>query len=172
MLKQVFKARRMALLSLTMLMLIIGSALVYQKVSATAPTGGITSTVLADVKLLKPVQVKFKEDDSGFGKSTTVAHIVVSQFTAPAGAHFGWHQHSGPILVVITAGSLTYYKGDGSKCVKENYPAGTAFLDPGNDTHTAINEGSDTAKLYAVYLLPAGGAARIDMPNPGICPGK
>jgi quercetin dioxygenase-like cupin family protein len=162
----------MAFLSLTILILILGSVLVYQKAFATPPTGGITSTTLASVKLPNPVKVKIKEDDSGFGKSTTVSQVVVAQFSAPAGAHFGWHQHSGPIWVILTKGSLTYYVGNGSKCVKETYSAGTAFLDPGNDTHTAINEGSETAELYAVYMLPEGGAARIDMPNPGVCPGK
>lgn len=172
MFRLMFNQRRMALVALALLILIATSVLAYQKVFATPATGGITVTTLANVTLPNPVELKVKQDGSGFGSPTTVTHVILSQLSAPAGAHFGWHQHSGPIWVIITAGSLTYYKADGTNCVSETYPAGTAFLDPGNDTHTAINEGSTTAELYAVYMLPEGGAARIDMPNPGVCPGK
>ncbi len=160
---------RRILISLVVLIFLAGSVLIYQRVYATPPTGGITATPLASAKLPAAVEAKFKEAGTGFGSATDVSNLIVTKYSAPAGASFGWHQHSGPIWVIITAGTLTYYRVDGSKCVSESYSAGSAFFDPGNDTHIARNEGSETVELYAVYMLPEGGAARIDEPDPGVC---
>jgi hypothetical protein len=43
-------------------------------------------------------------------------------------------------------------------------------MDPGNHTHNARNEGSENLIVYVVFMLPEGGAPRIDVPNPGNCP--
>jgi hypothetical protein len=43
-------------------------------------------------------------------------------------------------------------------------------MDPGNHTHIARNEGSENVVVYVTFMLPEGGATRIDVPAPGSCP--
>ena len=162
-------AKRWMMLAITMLILLAGSIQIYQKVYATPPSGGITATPLGSGTLPEPIVAKFKEAHSGFGNGTNVSNIIMSKYVALPGASFGWHQHSGPIWVVMTAGTLTYYDVDGSECRAQAFSAGSAFFDPGNNTHIARNEGSETVELYATYMLPEGGSARIDVPDPGVC---
>ena len=170
MFKYKFDAKRWILLSLSLLVLLAGSILGGKIVYATPPTGGIVATPIASSKLPEPVDAKFKEVGGDFGHRNSVSNVNVTKYIVPAGASFGWHQHSGPVWVIITSGTLTYYQADGSNCVWESFSAGSAFFDPGNDTHIANNEGSETVELYAVFMLPEGGAPRIDQADPGVCP--
>jgi hypothetical protein len=41
----------------------------------------------------------------------------------------------GPVVVNVVSGELTYVAAD--DCVEREYPAGTAFVDPGRATSTA-----------------------------------
>ena len=49
---------------------------------------------------------KLKADlHEGFGDGTSVADIVVVEYTVAPGGYFGWHRHGGPVWVISSAGA-------------------------------------------------------------------
>jgi hypothetical protein len=50
------------------------------------------------------------------------------------------------------------------------HPAGTGFMENTGHVHNVRNERTDPLELVALFILPPGAKARIDMPNPGNCP--
>ncbi len=98
-----------------------------------------------------------------------VSEVRVVKFELAPGGAFPWHQHAGPVWVVVTRGTLTYY---GADCHPHPYPAGSAFFDAGNLTHTALNEGSEPLEIVATFMFAAdaGAAASIPHPTPASCP--
>jgi hypothetical protein len=83
----------------------------------------------------------------------------------------GWHSHPGHSLIIITAGAVTAYEGDDPTCMPHVYTAGMSFVDAGGDhVHLIRNEGTVEARGYAVQLIPAQSARRIDAAAPGFCP--
>ena len=98
-----------------------------------------------------------------------VAKTTMVKYTIAPGGVFGWHQHGGPLWVIVESGSLTFYEADDPSCTGKVYPAGSTFMDPGNHVHNARNEGSVDLVIYAVFMLPEGGETRLDAPHPGNC---
>jgi quercetin dioxygenase-like cupin family protein len=84
---------------------------------------------------------------------------------------FGWHSHLGPSLVIVTAGTATFYLGDDPTCTPHvvQAPHGT-FVDQGQDVHLVRNEGTTDLVTVVASLIPQGAVRRIDEPNPGYCP--
>jgi hypothetical protein len=147
-------------------------------VARAPPATGVTREVVGNSTLPAPIRGSFADgglgpmgpgrgDDRG---GTEVRNVQIAKFVAESGGQVGWHQHSGPIWVAVTAGTLTLCSGEDPRCPGAPYPAGTAFRDPGNRTNFARNERDAPVELYAVYLLPEGGAPCIDAPAPGTCP--
>jgi hypothetical protein len=86
------------------------------------------------------------------------------------GGSTGWHTHPGHSLIIITAGAVTAYEGDDPTCTPQVYTVGTTLVDPGdNHVHLLRNEGSIQAAGYAVQLIPAAAARRIDAPGNPAC---
>lgn len=131
------------------------------------PTSGLGATPLGGGNLENPIRLKFK-DGEGFGDGVAVERIQMTRFELAPGGTFGWHQHGGPVWVVVTQGTLTLHSGDEGCAVKTVGPGG-AFMDHGNNTHEAVNLGTEPVVVYATFMLPAGGAARVDVPDPGVC---
>lgn len=130
------------------------------------PPEGFSGTPLASGTIDEAVRAKFKDGAEGFGHGTDVTSITMVKFELLPGGSFGWHQHGGPVWAVVASGTLTLYdEACQSKIVNE----GDAFLDGGNHTHNAVNEGSETVVIYATFMLPTGGAPRIDTADPGTC---
>jgi quercetin dioxygenase-like cupin family protein len=98
-----------------------------------------------------------------------VAQIAVIKFTIAPGGFFGWHTHGGPVWVVVAAGELTLYDSDDTTCTGRVHKPGSAFLDAGNHVHNARNEGVNPVVVYGTFMLPAGGAVRVDASDPGVC---
>jgi quercetin dioxygenase-like cupin family protein len=97
-----------------------------------------------------------------------VSEVRVVKFALAPGGALPWHQHPGPVWVVVTRGTLTFYS---AACDAHPYPAGSAFFDPGNLTHTARNEGDEPVEFIATFMFPAdAGAASVPQPIPGSCP--
>jgi quercetin dioxygenase-like cupin family protein len=92
------------------------------------------------------------------------------------GASFGWHWHHRPVVVAVTAGTLTVYDSSDPGCKAVRYSAGGGFIEPSNHVHVARNEGSKPVSLYAVYLgVPAEWRANptpldVYVKTPGNCP--
>lgn len=145
--------------------------------SATDPTGpsftagaGIASTTLARANAGSfHVQSKYAGFDVEL-KTHDNADVVVASLSSPPGGYSGWHSHPGPALVTIKAGALTIYSADDPTCSPKVYPAGSVLIEVGGHVHFARNEGSETAEWVTTYIVPAGGATRVDAPAPGNCP--
>ncbi len=92
------------------------------------------------------------------------------------GASFGWHFHRRPVVVAITAGTLTVYDSADPSCKASRYSAGQGFIEPAGHVHIARNEGTKPVSLYAVYLGVPGSWRKNPTPldafvkSPGNCP--
>jgi quercetin dioxygenase-like cupin family protein len=131
------------------------------------------------------------------GRGTYVSHgslalkqgldIVTSRITLTRGGSSGWHSHPGGSIAIVQLGELTVYslgKGDDeqgqsqaeqegdSHCVITRYTHGQSFIERIGDVVDAVNTGStDTILIVTFPGVPVGGSSRIDMPDPGVCPG-
>jgi quercetin dioxygenase-like cupin family protein len=146
------------------------------------PGSGVTAAVVARASFADPTDIKFKVEDG----SMQVIHVpdaaqtVVQQITIRSAENnggvvgtTGWHSHPGPVVVLITAGEMSFYDSDDPTCTVRTYTAGQAFVDSGQGhIHTARNEGSVNLELWATYFdVPVGDAFRNDVtPAPGNCP--
>jgi quercetin dioxygenase-like cupin family protein len=94
------------------------------------------------------------------------SRVVTARLTVQPGAQFPWHTHPGPVLVTVAEGSLTYMNAD--DCVARPYPAGTAFIDPGQgNVHTAYNATDQVAVLIATFFgAAADGPLTIPVDGP------
>lgn len=100
------------------------------------------------------LQIKTKLD----GRATNVidsedaSRTVVARLTVQPGARFPWHTHPGPVIVNVVQGELVYVNAN--DCVDRPYPAGTAFIDPGQgNVHTAFNpSAADVTVLVATFF--------------------
>ena len=98
-------------------------------------------------------------------------HLYVVQNTVAPGGSFGWHNHTGPSLVIVTSGIATEYEGNDPTCTPQVHPAGSTFVDSGEATgHLVRNEGSVNLVVTVVRFVPEGAVQRLDLPNPGYCP--
>lgn len=144
-------------------------ALVAPLQSAVAAPVGVSAQPLGIGVLPESVRMKFK-DDHGFGAGTPVDDLVMVRFTIAPGGSFGWHEHGGPVWVVVQQGTLTLYDGDDATCTGRAQVTGSAFLDNGQHVHNARNEGDIPVVVLATFMLPDGGALRTDVASPGLCP--
>jgi quercetin dioxygenase-like cupin family protein len=89
------------------------------------------------------------------------SRTAVARFTVQPGAQFPWHSHRGPVVVTVVSGELTYVAAD--DCMEREYPAGTAFVDPGQGhVHTAFNATDDVTVFVATFFAaPAEGPLLI-----------
>ena len=148
---------------------------------ATPPAGVVSAPVLARGLLSEGLKLKINKKER--------TDVVVQQITLAPGGHTGWHSHPGIVVVVVKAGTLTFYSGGegdrkttwdrpprsatpASECTGIAYDAGEVFIDEGHGhVHIARNEGSTNLELVATYFeVPPGGAFRLDAPAPGNCP--
>ena len=78
---------------------------------------------------------------------------VVENRVAPGGS-FGWHSHPGPSLVIVKAGTLTFYEASDPTCTPSVHSAGDAYVDEGTDVHVARNEGTVDAVVIVTRIIP------------------
>jgi quercetin dioxygenase-like cupin family protein len=131
---------------------------------------GIVGTILASSSLGDAeVDIKWQGLNPRVEGPTT---LVMQEITFQPGGHTGWHIHGGMAFASIVSGALTLF-AEGAPCVGQEYPGGTAFVDPGNRVHIAHNLGTSTAVVRVQYINPTGAPVRIDAPAPAgaeLCP--
>lgn len=106
-------------------------------------------------------------------KLKKTSDVIMQKVRIAPGGHTGWHTHPGVTVVIVKAGTLTFYNGDDPTCTGIDYLTGQTFIDPGHGhVHIARNEGTSEVELWVTYFeVPVGGAFRIDVsPAPGNCP--
>ena len=94
--------------------------------------------------------------------------IVTAEVTfAMNGGSAGWHNHPGPVLVVIRSGTLSVWTDN---CVKTTYSAGTSFFEAGPDESILVKNESTTtdALAYATFIVPVD-ATRLTIRQPHLC---
>ena len=98
--------------------------------------------------------------------------IVVSKITVVPGGSSGWHSHPGGAIVVVQQGEVTLYTSVGNHCEITEHTQGQAFVERPGEEDDAVNNGSTNYIVIATFPgVPVGGSARIDLPDPGTCPG-
>jgi len=93
---------------------------------------------------------------------------AIVRYTVQPGAYFPWHTHTGPVVVNVVSGALTYVGAE--DCAQRTYAAGQAFVDPGQGhVHTAFNPTNVPTVLVAAFFhAPAEGPLLIPA-APGHC---
>jgi hypothetical protein len=133
----------------------------------TPPGGTSTKTTLADVTIQNTVNaqvdpIKLRTKDS----------VEVAQFgnTAQPGFSSGWHEHTGPVLITVTAGALTFYDragAVGSACRVTVVTAGQGYIETPGEPILVRNEGSVEADWITTQIIPVGASQRVD--TAGFC---
>lgn len=95
--------------------------------------------------------------------------VAVQDIVFAPGATSGWHQHPGPVFILVKTGTMTFYEADDPHCTPIVRTAGQGYLDSGLG-HIARNETALPAENIVVYLAPQAATLRIDIPTaPGNC---
>jgi hypothetical protein len=133
-------------------------------VAFATPAGGAgaTSTVLADGTFVNTAN--FNEGGLRFRTKREVEVFQVSN-TANSGWTSGWHEHTGLVLVNITAGSLTFHTAN---CGSLTVTAGHGYIESPDKPILARNEGSVQAAWITTQVIPVGASRRVDE-TPGRC---
>jgi quercetin dioxygenase-like cupin family protein len=142
-------------------------------VALATPGSGVVSNIISRATVADAVNLKFKNQDADFElklQTKGPADFISQQVTFAPGGTSGWHSHSGPALVSVTAGTATFYEADDPSCTPIVVPAGAAFVEQGEDVHIARNEGTTNLVFTILYITPVGAAQRVDEPSPGNCP--
>jgi hypothetical protein len=126
------------------------------------PPGQSTSTVLADGTFANKVNVRHGPIRL---RTKEAVEVFQASNTANSGWTSGWHEHTGPVFVNITAGSLTFYT---SECEPTTVTAGHGYIESPDSPILARNEGGVTAAWITTQIIPVGAAKRVDQ-TPGLC---
>ena len=131
---------------------------------ATAPSGITPVAHVTGARL--PDDVKVNADGVKFQtKAPTEASVLT--LTVDPGGTTGWHSHPGLAIISVAKGTGTLYKVD---CSSQEYGAGQAFVEAGDDKPTLFrNEASTPAVLTVSFIAPRGAAIIRDEPAPGTC---
>jgi quercetin dioxygenase-like cupin family protein len=90
--------------------------------------------------------------------------VQTAMLTLPPGFDFGWHSHTGGVVVTVTSGALTLYD---TTCVRQEVAAGGGFLEEVGTVHRARNEGSEPVALVVTFLgVPADQATDVEADAP------
>jgi len=96
--------------------------------------------------------------------------LITQSITLLPGGSSGWHNHPGPAILSVMAGTLTFYEGNDPDCTPHVFPAGTGLVERGGDVHIARNESANAVSVDVTYIVPRDAPQRIDEPSPGNCP--
>jgi quercetin dioxygenase-like cupin family protein len=139
------------------------------------PQAGLTTSTVATASV-PPLQIRsdYRPQQQTWPPSFWSAMLrthgitdlyVVDNVIAPGGTT-GWHTHPGPSLIFVKSGTVTNYRVETRGCAGVNYPAGTAFVDAGeNDIHELKNNTDEPVETVAVQLIPHGQPRKIDLPE-------
>ena len=141
---------------------VIGALLALAVSAGTAlatPPSGITSA---------PVLARGTNQTAQVVAGAANTDVVTTQLTLAPGATTGWHSHPGPVTVVVTSGTVSFWRTP--DCVERTLVAGDAVnlsdavIAPGGGTglDLARNQGTVTATVMLTHVnIPAGSSALL-----------
>jgi len=102
-------------------------------------------------------------------ESKATVGVTVAHLTFAPGGTTGWHAHPGPVLVIVTTGSVTKYAAQDSTA--HTYTAGQAFIEHGPaDENMIRNDGCVPAETIVTFITPSGAPIHGDTLPPGYNP--
>ena len=107
---------------------------------------------------------------SGGRFATRQPEIEIDRLTLRPGGNSGWHAHDGPVILLVTRGTLTNYIVRGQGCVRSQVRQGHTLLESAAQAHQARNEGTRDIVFYAVNNYATGGTGQVDAERPRNCP--
>jgi quercetin dioxygenase-like cupin family protein len=167
------KYRKAALAAAMIAVPLIGVNVLPSAAQQPPPPPIATELLTGRAVFTEAVDAKFKIKHDGMAttvvNSKEASRTLVARFTVQPGAQFPWHSHPGPVIVNVTQGELVYVPAD--DCSQRVYPAGTAFVDPGQGhVHSAFNRtGQPTVLVATFYGAPAEGPLLIPAQAPAGC---
>ena len=124
------------------------------------PPVGVTTKILGSGTILAGFTI---HADGIKVESTDAAGVTVAHLTFAPGGTTGWHAHPGPVLVIVTTGSVTKYSAQ--DCTAHTYTAGQAFVEHGpTDENLVRNDGSVPAETLVTFITPPGAPIHHDSP--------
>jgi quercetin dioxygenase-like cupin family protein len=103
--------------------------------------------------------------------TTNPTDFIIQNVQLAPGGYSGWHSHLGPVVLTVKQGTATMYRVEHGQCLRFDYPAGTAFVEPVGP-HALQNESAtEVLEAFNAHIIPAGAPQRVDEPDPGVCPG-
>lgn len=140
---------------------------------ATNPSG--TSSILLGRGTFDAFHVERETDTAGQpfeieAEARPGLDVATQVITFQSHGNSGWHNHPGPVFITVASGTMTFYSSSDPTCSPIVRTAGQGFLDPGKDTHIAVNETSAQAINVVTYFVPKGAPLRISQPQPPNCP--
>ena len=111
-----------------------------------SPGAGVTPTNLVAKADLDPVHLN---SDRVKFQTKGLTAVRFQTLTFQPGAYTGWHHHPGFTLVAVQQGELTIVDSD---CNAKAQPAGSAFVEYGDEPLEVRNLGAEPATVYATYV--------------------
>jgi quercetin dioxygenase-like cupin family protein len=120
-------------------------------VALATPPNGETPTPLARGALIDSANVNTRVI-GGRVKIATQGAIdaMMLQITLAPGGTGGWHSHAGPLITIVTEGTLTIID---AQCKRHDVQAGQAIISNGS-THEDKNLGSTPVTFNVTFLIP------------------
>ena len=122
---------------------------------------GATTVLAGGMITAKETGAFIVGDQAGYPANTTFDLSAAPGSTVDSGiarlaphASFGWHYHTAPVIVTVTAGTLTLYS---SGCDRQVVTAGQGFIEEPNVVHLARNESGSLAVIAWTYVGVAPG---------------
>jgi quercetin dioxygenase-like cupin family protein len=121
-----------------------------------------TSATVNDVNMQGDVKLKTK--------GTTIVKTTYSRVAPSTGLLGTWHYHNGPVIVTVTAGTLTLYD---SECGTWDVSVGESYIESTGQILVAKalpdkNSGIASVEWFTTRLYPEGTTDPVEVPAPCI----
>ena len=125
------------------------------KVAWATPPKGVTNIAIAGPVELDEIHIVQQDRDYGaMIKTRGLSDAYVRHLTIAPGGDTGWHSHPGPVFVLVTAGTGSFYFAADPTFTPVVYPAGTGFVEGGGDVHMFRNEGNVDLEATVLFSCP------------------
>jgi len=139
------------------------------------PSSGGTPTQLGRATFDAPsgnnLRIRRTEKDWQFDINAKPAFdLAVQQVVFQPGGQSGWRTESGPVLIQVVTGTLTFYSAEDPTCSPVVLTAGQGWFSSGEYAHLVRNETNEVAQTLLTAFVPPDAGIRVDADQPRNCP--